>query len=266
MYYYSRLSKIFEEKLLLFGYRTSKTTIGNNLENFFSKIRPIECEISLIRIGGQNDGGYLIPDDLDGIKECYSPGVALTSNFEDELSSRGIICYLADYSVDGPPTLNPLFLFQKKFLGVKSDDIYIRLDDWIESTSQYEADKILQMDIEGAEWSVLCSTPSKALKQFRIIVLEFHNMDGLFDPIIFRQINDVFDLLLLDFQIVHIHPNNSSSPVSFHEFKVPPVMEFTFLRRDRINKPTFAKKFPHTLDRPNVMGMVDYPLPTCWYK
>jgi len=161
---------------------------------------------------------------------------------------------------------NPLFNFQKKFLGVKNDDVFIRLDDWIESTSQHGADMILQMDIEGAEWAVLGSTPPKILKKFRIIVLEVHNMDGLFDPIIFHQINNTFDLLLQDFQIVHIHPNNSIRPLSLNGFNVPPVMEFTFLKRDRISKPTFAKRFPHVLDSPNLKEMADYPLPSCWHK
>ena len=30
-------------------------------------------------IGGAGDGGYLVPDDLDGIEYCFSPGVNLIS-------------------------------------------------------------------------------------------------------------------------------------------------------------------------------------------
>ena len=264
--YYSIKHAVICKVFYFFRLRISKTTDKVSLRNFFSKVRPIKCDKKLIRIGGENDGGYLVPNDLEGVKVCYSPGVSLISNFENELAQMGIICHMADYSVDGPLITNPSFHFQKKFLGMINNDVYMRLDDWIRNTSDSTDEKILQMDIEGAEWGVLCSTPPEILQQFRIIVLEVHGMDGLFDPAIFRQISDTFDLLLEKFKIVHIHPNNSSSPLSLNGFSVPPVMEFTFLRSDRITSFQYSTEFPHHLDSPNVKEMSDYPLPGSWYN
>jgi len=264
--YYSRIGELVRKFTLFFGLRISKTTDVQSLHNFFSKVTPVECDKKLIRIGGEFDGGYLVPDDFEGIEECYSPGVSLISNFEDELTKKGIVCFMSDYSVDGPLIENKLFNFQKKFLGVKNDGVFIRLDEWIRNTSKSDSDKILQMHIEGAEWSVLCTTPPDILEKFRIIVLEVHGMDGLFDPMIFRQINDTFDLLIDKFKIVHIHPNNSSRPISAKGFSVPPVMEFTFLRSDRVKNIKNSVAFPHHLDSPNVKEMRDYPLPRSWYK
>ncbi len=67
---------------------------------FLSTIRPVETEHPLIRVGGDGDGGYLIPNDLEGIAACFSPGVATTADFEAGMAARGIRCFLADASVE----------------------------------------------------------------------------------------------------------------------------------------------------------------------
>ena len=40
----------------------------------------------LIRVGGEGDGGYLVPNILKNISYCYSPGVSFTASFEKELT------------------------------------------------------------------------------------------------------------------------------------------------------------------------------------
>jgi hypothetical protein len=263
--YYSKIGHLARNFFYKFGIKIDKSTDPSALAIFFKKIRPVEYK-NLIRLGGDSDGGYLVPNDFEGIKECYSPGVSLISNFGNELSKLGITCHMADFSVDGPALHNPLFVFKKKFLGPINNDMFIRLDDWISETTISNDDLILQMDIEGAEWSVLASTHPIILKKFRIIILEVHSMDDLFDPLIFRQIDDVFTLLKTDFEIVHIHPNNSSQTIHCHGYSVPSVMEFTFLRRDRLKGLQRNYQFPHHLDAPNDPSLPDYPLPDCWFR
>src|ERR1035441_7551539 len=92
-------------------YVISRATESTALAKFFSSVRPISTNHELIRIGGNSDGGYLIPNDLAGVNVCFSPGVSLVANFEADLASRGISCFLADYSVDAPPIINHLFHF-----------------------------------------------------------------------------------------------------------------------------------------------------------
>ena len=61
--------------------------------------KPSPCE--LIRIGGNSDGAYLVPDDLEGVQACFSPGVCNFKKFEDELATRfGIKSYMCDFSSD----------------------------------------------------------------------------------------------------------------------------------------------------------------------
>ena len=50
---------------------TWQTRSGDLLE-LITKLAPQDCGLELIRIGGPGDGGYLVPDDLDGI-EYSSP-------------------------------------------------------------------------------------------------------------------------------------------------------------------------------------------------
>jgi hypothetical protein len=85
------------------------STSAKELQQFIYPLRPVTCCKDLIRVGYDNDGGYLVPDDLEGIAACFSPGVGDRAFFETDLLDRfNIPSYLADKSVDGPPNgLNP---------------------------------------------------------------------------------------------------------------------------------------------------------------
>ena len=97
-------------------------------EAFVSRLHPVITDKELVRIGGDFDGGYLVPDDLDGIVACFSPGVDVTATFEEALLERGIPCFLADASVDAPPIEHPLIDFERKFLGVVNDEVTTTLE------------------------------------------------------------------------------------------------------------------------------------------
>ena len=145
---------------------------------FLERLYPVKIEMDLIRIGGENDGGYLLPNDLENISVCFSPGVADNASFELDLFNKtGIESHLADYSVTGPPDGYHPKSFIKKYLGPVNDETYITLDSWIKSKEvENKSDFILQMDIEGGEYLTLLTTNIENLKKFRIIVLEVHNV------------------------------------------------------------------------------------------
>src|SRR5215213_9459706 len=96
------------------GISFGKQTDMARVLNLISRLHPIDTEHSLIRLGSDNDGGYLIPDDFEGIVACFSPGVEINASFENDMLKRGIGCYLADGSVDGAPIQGVHFL--KKFI------------------------------------------------------------------------------------------------------------------------------------------------------
>jgi len=126
-----KLNKLIKSLFYYFNINISATTEKHKLLTFLSSVRPVTTEYELIRIGGDADGGYLIPNDIEHIESCFSPGVNNIADFEDALTKRGIKCYLADYSVVGPPFKNRLFDFEAKYIGSKNDDIFITLEDWI---------------------------------------------------------------------------------------------------------------------------------------
>ena len=256
------------EYLLKKGIFTSKKTDTNKILRFLNMVRPKSLDIENIRIGGDNEGGYIVPNDFQGVKYCFSPGVGSSSKFENEITKKNIKCFLADYSVN-PKFKNNLIDFEKKFIGTSSYENFLNLSDWIENKIDYENnnDLLLQMDIEGDEYEVINSLNDKLLRKFRIVLIEFHQLHYLFDDFIFEKINKAFEKITKLFNCTHIHPNNDVDFVfKDKDIIIPPVLEFSFLRKDRgniMNKDLF---FPSKLDQPNVLNKKDIKLPRCWYK
>lgn len=243
----------------VFGLKVEKYVEYNKVRDFLELLRPVTTEFELMRVGGEEDGGYLIPDDLQGVVALFSPGVAKSATFELEIAERGIRSFLADFSVEESPCDHENIEFDKKYIGSKNNDQFITLTDWIQSKYIPEdADLLLQMDIEGSEYETILSTSAIVLRRFRILVIEFHYLDKVSTYFGNKMAIETLNKILLDFEIVHIHPNNCCPPFSIHGFKVHPCMEVTFLRRDRFVDSIPTSRFPHTLDRPNIKSKGDY--------
>ena len=230
------------------------------LQALLKSLHPVKTKYPLIRIGGNNDGGYLIPDDLSGVSTCFSPGVDVTAQFEVALCKRGIGSHLADASVDGAPSSFTPLSFTKKYLdGINTDD-YMTLEFWVRNKAK-EGDLILQMDIEGGEYTTILATPIDILRRFRIIAIEIHNAQAWFSPIAWEIVQTFFTKLLQDFHVVHNHPNNNCPFIEADGLLVPTVFELTLLRKDRATSEGYVTEFPHPLDQPNVLDKPDRPLP-----
>lgn len=259
----------FKQLAINSGLIVSTTAQDSEIEAFFERFREHYVTIELKRVGGAGDGGYLIPDILEKISHCYSPGVADSAAFELELSEQyGIISLMADASVAGPPLDNPNFRFTKRFLGNRTSGNIVTLTDWMsETTDDTVRDLILQMDIEGAEYEVLISEPESTLSKFAVLVIEFHYLDNLFEKHFLRMVTSLFEKLYKMFSICHVHPNNCCGVAEFHNFEVPRVIEVTFLRNDYSDclKSHSLPSLPHPLDERNVDSEVDIVMPDIWW-
>lgn len=261
------LGHLIRNVFLSRGYFVSNTSKDNEVRDLLQSLTPYETDKELIRIGGEGDGGYLVPDDLGGIEYCFSPGVARTANFECDLANRGIRSFLADYSVDGPPVESDMFHFEKKYLGAVNNEVFMTLETWIEmSLPDHGGDLILQMDIEGSEYDVLAQTPDTVWRRFRIVVVEFHGLHTMFNRYGLKFFSFCFQKMLRNFDIVHIHPNNVAISARRGRLAIPGVMEITFLRKDRVGWRKRSTAFPHPLDCPSFPGKRDPVLPECWYR
>ena len=121
------------------------------------------------------------------------------------------------------------------------------------------------MDIEGSEYEVIYNIPKSILNRFRIIIIEFHNLDLLWNRHFFYKFKNVFLKLLENHYIVHNHPNNCCPTLKKDDIEIPPVLEMTFYRKDRANVIGYANEFPHQLDV-ECTAEKPLPLPKCWYK
>jgi hypothetical protein len=257
----NHVEQLVGEKLFRGG-PSSKT-----LQVFLQSLWPVHTELELIRVGRQQDGGYIVPNDFSGVRTCFSPGVGDSSDFEDAIYKQfGIQSFLADGTVTGPPNPQAHLSFIKKNIEPYDSESTMTLESWVSTQSSASDELILQMDIEGGEYAALLGLSTERLLQFRILVIEFHDLHAMGTTFGFQIIKAVFMKLLQGFYVVHIHPNNCCSVFNIHGVLVPPVVEFTFLRKDRSQSLGYVRDFPHPLDASNVPRNEQILLPAEWHS
>lgn len=241
-------------------------TNENAFECMAAFLRPVSIETPLIRVGAFGDGGYLLPNDFDGIAACYSPGVSRQSTFELDIAKHGIASFMADASIDGPTIQVPGSQFVKKFVGPQDTPERMSIESWVRDTDpQPDADLLLQMDIEGDEYVTLSAIPDPLLKRFRMIILELHHLPSILTkPPFFRRAKAAIDKLQPLFQSVHLHPNNASGTVEVDGIDIPRVVEISLLRRDRVRELDTPVRLPRPLDVPHKRDRPPLVLPAAW--
>jgi Methyltransferase FkbM domain len=259
------MKKEIRSRLLAHQVWIERATRHEAILGFLADVRPVHSSVPLKRFGGPSDGGYLLPDDLEGIGACVSPGVSTECSFDKDIADLSIDVYMADSSVQGPPIEHDRFHFSKLFIDTFNSPTSTTIDDFCKGLAP-GSDLLLEMDIEGAEYRVLSAISEELLSRFRILAIEFHHLDCLFSPFGFREISAVFRRLLQTHNIVHIHPNSKVPVVGHGSILLPPAMEFTFYRKDRAEFDDRPLSFPHPLDATNVEGVPDLILPECWYR
>lgn len=228
-----------------------------HLARFIECLKVSPSPAALTAIGPGRDGTYLLPDDLDGVVACFSPGVNNFKHFEDILAERhGIASHMCDASSDAgllrTPLIPGLQTFERLWLDTTGADDAVSLDAWVARHRPEPDDLILQMDIEGAEWRNLLTVSDATLARFRILILELHGLGRIDRPgVLTEVVLPVLNRISAQFSCVHVHPNNVSPAVDIPglDTPVPPLLEVTFLRRDRFDGRTlYPVELPHPLD------------------
>lgn len=228
----------------------------------------------LLRVGKDNDGGYLISrSDMMESNLLISIGVSNDWSFEKEfrkLNKVEVIAY--DASISSLFFLkkllssalrfhNPaqffaeainLFDYWDFFNGRSAKHIErfvgfdsiggAPFDSYVTLQSVFDAQKskriFLKVDIEGSEYRIL-ETIVKNQHRLSGLVVEFHDCD--------LHIEKISDFLKkMELRVVHIHANNFA-PVSSINL-LPLVMELTF---SRFASELISPIFPHAYDMPN---------------
>jgi len=266
--YRNKMKRVGAHVASLLHLYMSPQTPSAQVRDLVDRLVPWDLGVPLRRLGGDGDGGYLVPDDFEGIASCFSPGVAEKASFEEELADMGIRSFLADYSVRSAPDTLRDCDFVKKFVGAANSDHVLTLDRWVNEKCPpgSTGDMILQMDIEGAEYETLMATSSDTLSRFRMIVLELHKLNHLDNKLYFRFVNAALSRLLEQFDVAHVHANNSGGLTRMAGIAVPRAIEITLLRKDRVIHRRPVHGLPHQLDSPNTPGLEELVLPDYWYK
>jgi hypothetical protein len=225
----------------------------SDIASSLSLLRPVGSVYPLIRIGGQGDGAYLIPDYLDDVEACFSPGVGPKASFEEDLvATYSIPCFLLDGSISSLPNgiKHDLLTFEGSYLSAIQAANMITLESWIDKSGYGNASNlILQADIEGAEYLALGAAPESLLAKFRYILIELHDLDLTCDQ---RFLNLYFTPLLRKlltlFDVAHVHPNNGCGAFTFASgSEFPRVLEMTLVRSE-CNQGEHVIYTPHPLD------------------
>lgn len=241
------------------GIRGSRLIRPGEFVRLISWLSPVAAGFDLIRVGEEADGGYLLPDDIEGIAACFSPGTDDRISFEKQFARRGVPCYLADASVSaGSLPQEPGIHFDPLCIGSVSRGLYASMEDWIGSHLDGDTaggDLLLQMDIEGWAYQALLACPRDLLARFRIIVIEFHDFHRCLELNRYRDVVEplVWKLASL-FDPVHIHPNNASGVFRYPGIICPVTFELTLHRKDRrmVLPHSVVESLPHPLDVDNV--------------
>lgn len=230
------------------------------------RLQPVATDLEFLRVGSGDDGGYLLPNILEGVSAVFSPGVGHTAGFELALAERGIPSFLADGSLSSSPAVHEALTFEGVFIGPTTcEPSTLGISSWIRDRAPAGGDLLLQMDIEGGEWEAMPALDPPLRNRFRIIVLELHWLSKQVDRNSSIQRFEVFINSLLEHHtVVHAHPNNCRPMKSYRGIEFPEVLELTLVRNDWVNATGGFSRLPHPLDARNDPNSPEIRLPSCW--
>jgi methyltransferase FkbM-like protein len=221
-------------------------------DSLASLLAPLLVPYPKIRLGSDNDGGYVIFDhNLMQLQGAYTYGIAEDVSFENDLAKRTsqhCINYLYDHTIDSVPELT----YPDRMAWFKQPGSWLYIPAQIGFNGDSEkSNMLLKMDIEGDEWDIIKRLDMKTISQFSQIVVEFHNIYDA-DVEAFKRLNKLFYL-------GHVHGNNCS------EIRdgLPEVIECTYIRKDcvqytpDVDRTQYPKE---SLDAPNDGSKPDYQL------
>ena len=166
-----------------------------------------------IRIGKNNDGGYII---LDGFEYDFMIGCGIFNDisFEHDFLKKypKLNCIAFDGTIDKLPKEHPRIEFVKKNINVMNSNKTENLYDLMKKYSNI----FLKIDIEGGEYPWIHNLTLDQLSQFSQIVIEFHSKcEGLkaFD----QQKISVLEKLAKTHYLVHLHGNNWEPTTGYYD-------------------------------------------------
>lgn len=210
--------------------------------------QPFYCK-DLIRLGKDNDGGYLVnKKDIIKSKKLIGLGIRDDWSFEQDFTKIHdcpVAAYDGEDLQENKISLKSFFrkdkVFINKNIGNKENEIKF--------PSIVEKGCFLKCDIEGSEYDILDDI-IRYTKYFTGIVIEFHEIQN------YGNFNSLTNFMSkIDQKLVHVHVNNWDFFIRDQSY-VPQVIELTFSSSSNIELKEV--KLPHKLDMPNCSDRDDF--------
>ncbi len=189
------------------------------------------------RIGCAGDGGYVIMHH-ENLSDTvlYSYGIEDNDSFDQHFHHLyGSEVRQYDFSISPPPK-RPHFSFTQQGISHEKTDNCDTLETHIQQNGDEHQRLFLKMDTEGAEWLTFLHMPEHILQQCNQIALEMHDLSGkgintMYPQVSLEQKVAVLSKISKYFHCWNVHANNYASMFIIDGYKVPDVMEFTFVNK-----------------------------------
>lgn len=111
---------------------------------------------TFIRVGGENDGGYVMVNHGLDDTTVYNFGIGQEVTWDQAMASRGNKIYQFDHTIDQPPPIVGATVFQRIGLASATTEMFVSLWDALTANGDQDRnDLVLNIDIEGGEWDIL---------------------------------------------------------------------------------------------------------------
>lgn len=185
-----------------------------------------------IRLGIQQDGGYVIANNIGPYDMYISAGVSCEESFTRDFVNMYHMNESNSFAFDGtiesyPYEYTTNISFIRKNISTVNDTRNTNLDNLLAS----HTNAFLKMDIEGHEWKWIHYT--NHLKNIKQMVIEFH---GVYDECWCGNKNNLppgftyecFEKIAETHYLIHVHGNTVGGSVD----GLPNVIELTYVRKD----------------------------------
>lgn len=210
---------------------------GDGMSARTDLLRVYESPLPLIRLGRDNDGGYVLAD-VSSYDGFLSGGIADDNSFELAVLERypKLVCDAYDpVAVGGLPTHERYRFHQGK----------------VPHLAVHNAEALVKLDIEGDEWRWLHITQRLLMAQ---LVVELHS------PHLERWDWEALWGLCETHVLIHAHGNNWDGIVEIDGVPIPGTLETTWLAKYFFGPvPQYSRQpIPGPLDQPNRPGVPDH--------
>jgi hypothetical protein len=218
---------------------------------------------SLIRIGGPNDGGYVMyrPESKS---TAISLGVGPNVSWDQNMVLLGHRVEMFDPTIKRPPNKVSGANFHR--LGVVGNledqpNVDLRsIAELREFCKSDDKDLILKIDVEGAEWSAFANTTSAELEHYTQILVEFHDLHKISNDTQFELMKKAITNLCTTHFAVHLHANNYSRLVRFGRYWFPDAIEVSFIRKSDASLARIRSVVASEFDNPNCSELSEFNL------